>query len=62
MRSNDWLFTIGIFDFIKIKEMSNADALIAQALGRDISIDNEEGHLEAYQYGDHVYILDWKSK
>jgi hypothetical protein len=49
-------------DFIKIKEMSNADILIAQALGRDVSIDNYEYNLEAYQYGDHVYIVDLKNK
>lgn len=53
---------MGIFDFIKIKEMSNADALIVQALGHDISVDNEEGYLEAYQYGNIVYVMDWKSK
>ena len=50
------------FDFMKIKEMSNADALIAQALGRDISVDSDEGHLEAYQYGNNIYIVNFENK
>ena len=45
---------------MKFEILTHEDALIAQALGRNCSVYSEEGILEAYQYGDKLYVLEWK--
>ena len=45
-----------------IKTLDHVDALIVQALGKDISVSNEDGYLEAYQYQGNIFIVDFKSK
>lgn len=46
-----------MFRDLKIKEWDHTDALIAQALGKDVSVKNQDGELEAYFYNGSVYIL-----
>ena len=59
---NDCLFTMDKFFDMTIKKIDHVDALIVQALGKDISFSSEEGHLEAYQYQGQIFIIDFKSK